>query len=671
MEDTKKLVVYAVNGDLIPFDGWVIITVNLPGNEDPNLSISVPFLVSPLPLEMPLIGFNVVEAVIQGKPERLAPTLTQLLGGAMSIPDDIAQTIVHYVQTKKTVTPQRRLRTGQRDRVLPAGSVTWVKCRVPPQLDPSDSLVLFEPEDSCVPLQQLDIGEGLIEIQNERTPYVAVPVGNHTKHDIILPRNFPIGSIQPIKRKVEVHGAITSPSDSACIASRWHPPVDVSHLSEEQQETVKNMLYEESAAFAKDVNDIGCIPSLQMSINLQDNIPVQKAYSSIPKPLFAEVKEYIQDLLAKGWIVKSRSPYAAPVVCVRKKDGSLRLCIDYRLLNQKTVPDRHPLPRIQDLTDTLGGHSWFSILDQGKAYHQGFMAEGSRHVTAFVTPWGLYEWVRIPFGLSNAPAAFQRSMEEMLNSLRDECCIPYLDDILCYSKTFEEHVEGVCKVLRALQKHGVKLRPEKCEMFRKQVRYVGRLVSEKGVHIDPRDLEAVRSLEEKTPQTVGDVRRLLGFLSYYRSYIQDFSRIVKPVYELLKVTNNVSALQPHQAKTKGPQLSSKTPVKWTTEHQGVLEHLIDSLTNPPVLAYPDFGQPFLLHTDASEQGLGAVLYQRQDGQLRVIAYGSRTLTPAGKNYRLHSGKLEFLALKWAVCEKFRDYLYYAPYYLPYTQIIIH
>ncbi len=142
------------------------------------------------------------------------------------------------------------------------------------------------------------------------------------------------------------------------------------------------MLYGELGVFSKGDDDIGCIPSLQMSIILQDDIPVQRAYSAMLKPLFSEVKGYVQDLLAKGWIVKSKSPYAAPVVCIRKKDGKLWLCVDYHLLNKKTIPERHPLPRIQELIDTLGGYSWFSFLDQGKAYHQGFIADGSRHVTS-------------------------------------------------------------------------------------------------------------------------------------------------------------------------------------------------------------------------------------------------------------------------------------------------
>ena len=189
--------------------------------------------------------------------------------------------------------------------------------------------------------------------------------------------------------------------------------------------------------------------------------------------------------------------------------------------------------------------------------------------------------MRIPFELSNAPAAFQRSMEEILNSLQDECCIPYLDGILYYAKTFEDHVEILRCVLRALQQHSVKLRPTKYELFKKEVPYIGRLVSADGV-------------------------------------------------------------------------------------QRALDHLIHILSNPPVLGYPDFDLPFVLHMDASQHGRGAVLYKRQGGKLRVIAYDSSTLTPAERNYNLHSGKLEFLALKWAISVTFRDYLFYAPHFIVYT-----
>lgn len=211
---------------------------------------------------------------------------------------------------------------------------------MPPHLDLSDPVFLFEPDESNVQIAEVDIGEGLLEIQNPRKPYVTLPVGNNTKHPIILPRKTEKQSVERVispcqadmpQPKGSVNSAILTPTSSN--PSQWQPNVDLSHLNEEQRAVVNKMLCEEAAAFARDENDIGCIPSLQMSVTLHGEIPVQKTYSSVPKPLFKEVKQYIQELLLKDWITKSTSPYAAPVVCVRKKDGSLRLCIDYRLLN--------------------------------------------------------------------------------------------------------------------------------------------------------------------------------------------------------------------------------------------------------------------------------------------------------------------------------------------------
>lgn len=642
------LEVFAINGEVIPFSGWVEATVSLPGHDGTRYSIQVPFLVSQLQLERPLLGFNVISELITGPKDKagILTTLHSLMSNMVNTQDDLVKVSVGFIRTNKVYADTARVRVGSQGVTICPGQVANVKCRVPPNFNISDSTVLFEPSEEAPPLACLDLGEGLIEVHKREQMHIRVSVGNHTKHEVTIPKRTILGEIAAIAKIIQTdqleptnpQGTVSSqPAQEEDDKTQWHPPID---LKSSEQAVVRQLLYEESSVFARNEKDIGNIPSLQMTLSLKDDIPVQNAYTSIPKPLLKEVKEYVQDLLAKGWIVKSRSPYAAPVVCVRKKDGKLRLSIDYRQLNRKTIPDRHPLPRIQDLMNTLGGYRWFSILDQGKAYHQGFMAEGSRHLTAFVTPWGLFEWVRVP----------------------------YLDDVLCFAKSFEEHVEKLRVVFRVLREHGVKLRPAKCELFKHEVRYLGRLVSADGIRVDPKDLDAVRVLRDKIPRNVGEVRRLVGFLSYYRSYIQDFARLAKPIYGLLQANTaeNQSPIGRERKGRKSSQLPSRHPIVWGDKHQQSLDRLIDMLTNPPVLAYPDFDAPFVLHTDASEQGLGAVLYQRQEGRVRVIAYGSRTLSPAEKNYRLHSGKLEFLALKWEVCEKFRDYLFYAPCFTIYT-----
>ena len=361
---------------------------------------------------------------------------------------------------------------------------------------------------------------------------VDIEVHNTSDHDITLPRRTLLGRLQLIKSVTPMEVTLASTADSKEPESQFAddlsmgitegdtesdtatPEVDMTGLTMQQQEVVRKMLKEEAASFAKNDDDIGCIEDLQMDIDLSDSTPVQRNYVSIPRPLYQEVKHYIEDLLNKQFITKSRSSYSSPVVCIRKKDGTLRLCVDYRELNHRTTPDRHPIPRIQETLDSLGGNSWFTVLDQGKAYHQGFISPKSRPYTTFITPWGLYEWVRIPFGLTNAPANFQRYMymEHCLGELRDEIAIPYLDAVIVFSKSFEEHVEHVRKVLRRLRQQGIKLKPRKCKLFQREVCFLERIVSRDGYRVDPSGITAVTSFAEKMPSTVGEVRQLVGFL---------------------------------------------------------------------------------------------------------------------------------------------------------------
>ena len=441
------------------------------------------------------------------------------------------------------------------------------------------------------------------------------------------------------------------------VDSNWLPPVDLSHLSPDKRQLVEAMLRQESATFSRFKGDIGDVPEIQMKINLTDEKPVQKRYNTVHRPLYPEVKAHLQDLLNRNIITKSSSCYSSPIVAARKKDNSLRLCVDYRDLNRKTIEDKFPLPKVQDCLDSLHGKRMFSLLDQQSAYHQGYIDPASRHLTAFCTPWGLYEFTRIPFGLANAPSQFQRFIENCLEGLRDEIVIPYLDDLLVFSGSFEEHVEHVRKVLQRLQQHGVKVNPAKCMMFQEEVKYLGHIITPDGYKMDPDNVLAVQKLaDDPPPSTVGQLRQLIGFLSYFRKYIKGFSQISQPLFKLLEKSSHT---QSTNNKKPNSQLPSSTPITWLDEHSKALEILIKRVTTEPVLCYPDFTKPFVLHTDASGYGLGAVLYQEQEEKLRIVAFASRTLKPAEKNY--HSSRLEFLALKWALSDKFRAYTYYSPH----------
>ena len=420
-----------------------------------------------------------------------------------------------------------------------------------------------------------------------------------------------------------------------------------SALNAEQKEVAHNFLSQWQPIFSQGPTDLGHTDLVQHTINVEDDKPFKEPYRNIPPALIQEVREHLREMIEIGAIRESSSPYSSNVVIVRKKDGTIRFCIDYRKLNSRTVRDAYAIPRIDDTLHLLAGAKYFSKLDLKCGYWQVELNEDDKAKTAFQAgPLGFFECNRMPFGLCNAPATFQRLMERCMGDINLRDCLIYLDDIIIFSSTFEEHLGQLESVFRRLQEHNLKLKPSKCEFFRDQVVYLGHVVSHEGIQTDPSKIESVKTWP--IPKNTQDVRKFLGFTGYYRRFIRDYAAIARPLNDLL-VGHSTNLKNKRKYKTK------QTPFTWGESQQNSFDMIISKLTNPPILAYADYSKPFKLHTDASGSGLGAVLYQSQDGKDRVVAYASRSLKPSERNYPAH--KLEFLALKWAVCEKYHDYLY--------------
>lgn len=627
------------------------------------------------------MGYNVIEHIIlYGKDVEL-PELVRKAFPVMT--NKSAKSFVNLVKKEESSNLVSAAKTITKT-VIPPHTRCRLKCRIGIEASEPEQTILFSPEASD---SELELTESISRIKLGRSPCISIVVVNPTKVEKVVPKGVVLGSVEcvsaviPIVPKKQESSKIArnevksnkvsveTNSEDMQSSEVTIPGLDLSHLTKKQRALVNEMLKEVRDVFQKSDDDFGDIPEFQMEIQMEDNIPVCVPHRHIPRQLYDEVKNYINDLITNKWIRESKSSYSSPIVCVRKKDQSLRLCIDYRNLNKKIIPDRQPIPRIQEIMDSLGGEKWFSTLDMVKAYHQGYIMEQFRKLTAFSTPWGLYEWIRIPMGISNAPPAFQRFVNQVLIGLRDSVCVAYLDDILVYAKTFEQHVENLRQVLIRLRSRGVKLRADKCHLFREEVRYLGRLISKNGYRPDPENIKALEKFREP-PKNIGELRSLLGFFGYFRAYIHSFAQKFKPLYDLLKNKEipSPSSKQSKAAKKKkkGNQVHSSKCVQWNPSLQAIVDETIDYLGCPKFLVFPDYNLPFTVHCDASEKGLGAVLYQKQEGKHKVISFASRTLSEPEKNYHLHSGKLEFLALKWAVTERFSDYLCYGPGFTVYT-----
>jgi len=367
-------------------------------------------------------------------------------------------------------------------------------------------------------------------------------------------------------------------------------------LSAVENGQLNELLCEYKDIFAKSSLDLGRTSLVEHKIDTGGAQPIKQSPYRVSQKQRAEIDNHIANMLDQEIIEVSSSPWSSPVVLVKKKDGSTRFCIDYRKLNTVTKKDSYPLPRIDDALDALSGSKYFSTLDLQSGYHQVLMHPDSKEKTAFISHAGLYQFRVLSFGLTNAPPQFQRLMARVLHGLEWKVCLIYIDDIIIFSRTFEEHLSRLSLVFDRLRQANLKLKPSKCHFAQSSVNFLGFVVSSKGILPDPDKISAVKSFH--VPKSVRDVRSFLGLCNYYRRFVKDFAKIASPLNRLTR--KDISFV-------------------WSPECETAFISLKDRLCSPPILSYPDFERPFHLYTDASQTALGYILIQTIEGRQHIVS----------------------------------------------------
>eukprot|EP00731_Ephydatia_muelleri_P011946 Em0006g840a len=393
---------------------------------------------------------------------------------------------------------------------------------------------------------------------------------------------------------VMVANAVVSPSSNVVPVRILNPRDEMVVLKKGTQIASMELLEQDPV-----INISTVMKNAEVSLECQNIL-----WDLVSKARREELRGLLRDMLESDVIQQSDSPWSSPIVLAKKHDGTTRFCVDYRKVNEVTRKDAYPLPRVDDTLDTLVGSKFFTTLDLASGYWQVEVAPEDQPKTAFTTPEGLYQFKVMPFGLCNAPATFQRLMNRVLSGLKWSSCLVYFDDIIVVGTTFQEHLHHLTSVFTRLRGAGLKLKPKKCTLCRQQVTFLGHIVSTDGVATDPSKTEAVSKWP--IPQNRKEVQQFWGLANYYRRFVKDFALISKPLQRLTE---------------------KNAPFEWTIGCQNAFDELRKRLVSSPVLAYPDYERRFILDTDASDVGIGAVLSQVSDcGSERVIAYASRSLT---------------------------------------------
>lgn len=479
--------------------------------------------------------------------------------------------------------------------------------------------------DSVAPLKKgLLIAKSIVNVNR----FIPVRVANTNNYAVKLNQGTTLGQCDAI---TSIRGSDKKCADASSPAMKQFIKVNIGKLEESQALMARELLLQHANVFAFSDDAFNQTSLVTHKINTGDSLPIRQHARRLPLAKQKEADDLIGKMAKRGIIESSTSPWLSPVVLVSKKDGTTRFCVDYRKLNDITKKDSYPLPRIDDTLDRLAHTKWFSTLDLKSGYWQVAMDEEDKEKTAFSAGNGLWQFKVMPFGLCNAPSTFERLMEMVLHGLALEVCLVYLDDIIVMGRTFKEHLANLREVFRRLEQANLKANPDKCHLFRKKITYLGHVVGEDGIQTDPTKITSVINWPQ--PKNIHELRSFLGLCTYYRRFVKDFADISRPLHKLTE--GNRSFI-------------------WNPEAQLAFEQLKSVLTSAPILTYPTATDDFILDADASNNGIGGILSQVQDGKERVVAYFSKALSKPERNYCVT--RKELLAIIKSI-EHFHKYLY--------------
>lgn len=458
---------------------------------------------------------------------------------------------------------------------------------------------------------------------------------NTSNKKITIPT--PTLNIEPLAKESHVYSLTTDSTNH--VTNRLQTldsQLRFSHLNSEEKKSLVEICHQFNDVFHLPSDKLTRTTTVTADIPTVDEIPVHVKSYRLPAIHKSEVEKQVEKMLEQGIIKPSTSPWSSPLWVVPKKpdasgEKKWRIVVDFRRLNDKTIGDAYPLPNIEDILDQLGHSVYFTTLDLCSGFWQIPMNPKDAPKTAFSTHNSHYEFNRLPMGLKRAPALFQRLMNTVLMGLNNHQCFVYVDDIVIYGSSLEDHNRKLINVFSRLREHNLKLQPAKCEFLQRSCEYLGHVISDKGVSPNPKRVECINKISQ--PKTVKDIKCFLGMTGYYRKFIPHYSTISKPLTLLLK---------------------KDTPFVWGNEQEKAFQTLKEKLTKNPILQYPDFTKPFILTCDASNFGIGSVLSQLIDGKDLPVAYYSRTLNKSEQNYS--TTEKELLAIVNST-EHFRPYLF--------------